>query len=269
MTKAKEIHDSEYSELSEGPQLLTKSWQHDSNNIQRLTERPFKPHSHYRGQLLCVESGLIQVKTQSGAWILPPQRAGWIPAGAMHSVHMCSGLKGRSLFFTPEICAKLPDLPCVIGISDVLRALVNRTVEWSKADWLTLAQKRILNVILDEIRLAPHEALYLPMPKDTRLERITQAILDDPGSIRSVEEWATIGSISSRSLRRLMRSETGMSFRQWRQQAQLIYALEMLARGKSVTDSAYALGYATPSNFIAMFRRVFGDSPAHYFSSQQ
>nr|WP_251140739.1 hypothetical protein [Rhodoferax sp. U11-2br] len=26
------------------------------------------------------------------------------------------------------------------------------------------------------------------------------------------------------------------------------------------------MGYATPSNFIAMFRRCFGDSPARYFA---
>ncbi|MDW2019019.1 AraC family transcriptional regulator, partial [Vibrio alginolyticus] len=28
------------------------------------------------------------------------------------------------------------------------------------------------------------------------------------------------------------------------------------------------LGYSTPSNFIAMFRRVYGDSPTRYFSSR-
>jgi YesN/AraC family two-component response regulator len=27
-----------------------------------------------------------------------------------------------------------------------------------------------------------------------------------------------------------------------------------------------ALGYSTPSNFIAMFRKIYGESPARYFS---
>ncbi|MFH4448007.1 helix-turn-helix domain-containing protein, partial [Vibrio alginolyticus] len=44
--------------------------------------------------------------------------------------------------------------------------------------------------------------------------------------------------------------------------------LEMIARGESVGDIAHALGYSTPSNFIAMFRRVYGDSPTRYFSSR-
>jgi len=153
-------------------------------------------------------------------------------------------------------------------ISEVLQALTRRTISWSTTDALTLEQKRIFAVIIDEIRHTPHESLYLPMPKDPRLERITQAILDEPGSMRTIDQWAAIGFMSSRTLRRLMRSETGMGFGEWRQQAQLTHALEMLARGVSVTDVSDALGYASPSNFIVMFRRAFGDSPAHYFSNR-
>lgn len=44
--------------------------------------------------------------------------------------------------------------------------------------------------------------------------------------------------------------------------------LERLARGEAVATVAEALGYATPSNFIAMFRRAFGDSPARYFANR-
>lgn len=261
-----EIYDSDYSEWKEGPSLITRSWKHDANRVRQPELRPLRWHRHYRGQLLCIESGLIRIKTEEGSWILPPQRAGWIPPGAMHSVHLGSALTGRSLFFSPDVCKKLPTLPCVIGISGVLQALALRTLGWSKAESLSLERKRILAVIIDEIRHAPHESLYLPMPKDPRLEKITQTILEEPGSMRSVEQWAAIGSISARTLRRVIRAETGMGFAQWRQQAQLAHAMEMLARGISVMEVAYTLGYATPSNFIAMFRRAFGDSPAHYFS---
>jgi len=47
-----------------------------------------------------------------------------------------------------------------------------------------------------------------------------------------------------------------------------VHALERLARGEAVADIADALGYATPSNFIAMFKRSFGDSPARYFAQR-
>ncbi|SDD80494.1 AraC-type DNA-binding protein [Paracidovorax valerianellae] len=162
----------------------------------------------------------------------------------------------------------MPNKPCVIGITEVLRALVRRAAEWDKSAPLAPDQEHIVTVILDEIRRAPHESLHLPMPKNIRLERIARAILEDPGSIRTLEAWADWGAMSARTLRRQMLAETGVSFAQWRQQAQLTHALEMLARGEPVTHVADTLGYASPSNFIAMFRRSFGDSPARYFAAR-
>ncbi|EOE7096416.1 helix-turn-helix domain-containing protein [Serratia marcescens] len=38
-------------------------------------------------------------------------------------------------------------------------------------------------------------------------------------------------------------------------------------RGETVLQIAETLGYASPSNFIAMFRKAFGDPPARYFSA--
>ena len=260
--------NSDYSEWKNGAALIAKEWQHERSDFNHLEQRPHNWHSHHRGQLLCIDEGLIQVKTDEGTWILPPHRAGWIPPGAMHSVYFCGSLKGRSLLFTPESCERFPMRPCVIQMSDVLKALSVRASIWSKTDDLSIQSLRILAVISDEIVNSPHESLHIPLPRDPRLQKITQAILIDPNSKHSVEHWAKIGAVSSRTLRRLIRSELNMSFSEWRQQALLIHSLEMMARGESVGAVAHALGYSTPSNFIAMFRRVYGDSPTRYFSSR-
>lgn len=60
-----------------------------------------------------------------------------------------------------------------------------------------------------------------------------------------------------------------MSFAEWRQQARLVHSLEKLAQGDTVGNVADALGYATASNFIAMFRRAFGETPARYFAKRR
>jgi AraC-like DNA-binding protein len=98
--------------------------------------------------------------------------------------------------------------------------------------------------------------------------RIAQAVLEQPQDTRTLQAWAAWAGLSPSTLSRLFLAETGSSFAQWRQQARLTHALEMLANGVSVAHVADALGYATPSNFIAMFKRCFGDSPAHYFSKR-
>ncbi|EOD78870.1 Transcriptional regulator, AraC family [Grimontia indica] len=258
----------DYSDWREGAELIARQWLHEREDKLSRSQRPYTSHKHYRGQLICIDEGLIQVNTEEGTWLLPPHRAGWIPPEAMHSVYFHGSVKGWSLLLLPSACHQLPKSPCVIGMNDVIKVLANRILGWSKTTEVSPDQSHILCVILNEIRRAPHENLYFPLPRDPRLQRIAHSMLDNLGSTKSVEHWASIGATSSRTLRRLVRTELNMSFNMWRQQIQLIHAMEMLARGKSVGDVSFALGYATPSNFIAMFRKVYGESPARYFSKR-
>jgi AraC-like DNA-binding protein len=92
--------------------------------------------------------------------------------------------------------------------------------------------------------------------------------MENPQDNRSLEEWASWAGLSPRTLSRLFRAETALSFAQWRQQARLTRCLEQLADGTPVAAVADGLGYASTSAFIAMFRRSFGDSPARYFGQR-
>ncbi|MEJ2795032.1 helix-turn-helix transcriptional regulator [Iodobacter sp. LRB] len=262
------IVEVEASELASGPQLIVVSGQDRADSDFRLGTREIDVHSHLRGQFFCVDSGLLHVRTEHGSWLLPPQRAGWIPPGLPHRVSVSGAHHGWSVFITPEASQCLPDRPCVIGISELMRALVLRAVTWSVQVQLNDEQARVIAVLLDEMRSAPHQPLHLPLPSDRRLLKVTQAILAKVSDERTLEEWATWAGLSPRTLSRLFRSETACSFSQWRQQARLSHALERLALGESVANVADALGYASPSHFIAMFKRNFGDSPAHYFAQR-
>ncbi|WP_269504391.1 AraC family transcriptional regulator [Burkholderia sp. IMCC1007] len=257
------------SEMSDGPLVIGIRGDDSPTNEFRLGTREYDWHHHVRGQLFCVETGLIQLNTSHGAWLLPPCRAGWIPPDVPHEVRVSGALSGWTLFMAPAFCVDLPATPCVVAISEVLRALAQRTTEWDKRATLTPDQARIATVIQDEIRRAPHEALHVPMPSDPRVVRVARAVVADPGNPRTLDDWASFGAMSSRTLRRLTLAETGLSFGRWRQQVKLMHGLDMLARGISVAEISDVLGYASPSNFIAMFRKVLGDSPARYFSTNR
>ncbi|MDR3447984.1 MULTISPECIES: helix-turn-helix transcriptional regulator [unclassified Dyella] len=256
----------DHSERTDGPDLIATRGDAATVGDFRLGTREVDWHHHHRGQVFCVESGLMHVRTTHGSWLLPPQRAGWIPPGEPHKVSISGVTGGWSLFIAPRACRPLPRQPCVIGLNELMLALVRRAVVWSDQDVLATAQKRMMAVLLEEIRNAPHEPLHLPMPSDRRLLRIAQAILKHPHDARTIEQWAHWAGLSVRSLSRLFLTETALSFAQWRQQARLTLALEMLANDVPVAEIADALGYATPSNFIAMFRRSFGDTPSRYFA---
>jgi AraC-like DNA-binding protein len=92
-------------------------------------------------------------------------------------------------------------------------------------------------------------------------------LADDPGQTADLAEIARRSALSERSFERHFQSETGLSFRAWRQQARLMKAVEWLSLGVPVGEIADRLGYEQPSAFIAGFRKAFGVTPAKYFSS--
>jgi len=254
-----------HSERLDGPDLIVLWGDTGQEREFQLGTREYDWHRHRRGQVFCVESGLVHVRTASGSWMLPPQRAGWLPPGELHKVSVSGAMSGWTVLLTPAASKHLPPHPTVIGVTEIMRALVRQAANWAEQTALTPPQKRILSVLLDELQQQPQAALHLPMPQDRRLLRITAALAEAPADGRSLAEWAAWAGLSSRSMSRLFRSETGCSFGQWRQQFLLSIALERLARGETVNAVSDALGYATTSNFIAMFKRHFGASPARYF----
>lgn len=256
-------------ERPDGPSLVAFWGSAEPEDGRHLGAREYDWHSHVRGQLFCVDQGLVRMRTDNDSWLMPPNRLGWMPPGVRHTASISGALSGWGVMLAPDVATGLPDMPCVLGISELMRALVRRVAGWGRLEQLTPEQERIATVLLDEIRATPHEPLHLPMPTDRRLLRVASHLLDMPDDARSFSELAAWAGLTERTARRLFFAETGLSFAQWRQQARLALALERLAAGASVADVSEGVGYATPSNFIAMFRRAFGDSPAHYFAKQR
>lgn len=231
----------------------------------RLGTREYDWHSHIGGHLFCIDSGLLHIQTRRGAWLLPPHRAGWIPPGLEHRARISGVVSGWAVLISPSAAVRLPTEPCVMGVTNLLAALVERAMQWELGQTLTDEDRRLAMVLLDEVERAPVERLGLPMPVDVRAERIAQSVMARFDTHTPLETLSSEAGLSARTARRVFQAETGMSFVQWRQQARLVMALELLARGDPVAAVADALGYATPSNFIAMFRRAFGEPPARYF----
>lgn len=223
------------------------------------------PHRHRRAQLVFAAQGVMEVWTPSGSWVVPPNRAAWMPAETEHAIRSRGSVAMRTLYVRADIAQGLPPHCCVIAVSPLLRELILRAVELPLLYDEAGPEGRIMALILDEIRALPALPLHLPWPSDARLKRLCAAIQEDPASERTLEEWALGVGASSRTLARLFRKETGMSFGAWRQQVRLVDALGRLATGQKVTAVALDLGYQSPSAFTSMFRRALGRAPTRYF----
>lgn len=227
------------------------------------------PHRHRHAQLLYATSGVMRVTTADGTWVVPPLRAVWLPAGVEHEVMVRGALTMRSVLVMPRAAAGMPMAARVIEVSPLLRALILAAIEDPLDGPENPRQGHVSALLLDEIAAAGQHRLYLPMPHDPRLRRLCEALLDRPDDDAGLDEWALRAGASVRTLARLFRAETGLSFTAWRQQARLIEAVARLAEGEPIERLAPALGYRSPSAFTAMFRRMMGQPPTRYVGTAE
>ena len=225
--------------------------------------RATAPHSHARGQLFGTDVGVLTVQTGASRCVVPAAQAVWIPPGVTHGAQTHGPFVGWAVYLAPDACEDLPSVPCTLSMSALLRAAIARAATWTEAP-LDPKQQRIAAVIADEIRALAPAPTALPMPVDTRLRKIADALIADPADTRRLQEWADWAAVAPRTLTRRFAVETGYAFETWRHRLRMMCALERLAAGAPVTTVALDLGYDNVSAFIARFRATFGITPGRY-----
>src|SRR3984885_11565674 len=56
-------------------------------------------HMHREAQLVYAAKGTMQVTTPKGRWLVPPDRAVWVPARSEHSIDVLADIDMRTLYF--------------------------------------------------------------------------------------------------------------------------------------------------------------------------
>jgi AraC-like DNA-binding protein len=213
-------------------------------------------------QLIYATRGVMTVYTGKSAWVVPPHRAVWIPAGFRYRLQM-SGEVALRLLYVRRQTSRLRTCS-VVNVTPLLRELIIRTNLIGALDAGVPEQKRLIGVILDELKLLTVVPLQLPLPQDARAVRFAELVAADPGRQSPITGMLRQCGASRRTLERLFREETSMSLGQWLRRQKLLHALRLLAAGEEVNTIALELGYNSASAFIAMFRRELGQTPKRY-----
>lgn len=219
-------------------------------------------HRHPRAQLLFATAGVMRITTEALYFTVPPGTGLWVPADTLHAVRMDGAVRMRALFLRADAAARGPAATTVIAVSPLLRELI-LTVCGEPVVWDARGPIRLVAALaLHEIGRAETRPLSLPACRDHRLLRVAEALLTDPADARDLDGFAEVAGASVRTLARLFRAETGMSFQQWRRQLRMTEALARIAQGEPVVRVAAAVGYASVPAFGAAFRETFGTTPA-------
>ncbi len=56
-------------------------------------------HMHREAQLVYAAKGTMQVTTPKGRWLVPPDRAVWVPALSEHAIDVLADIEMRTLYF--------------------------------------------------------------------------------------------------------------------------------------------------------------------------
>ncbi|MCE8021520.1 helix-turn-helix transcriptional regulator [Halomonas sp. MCCC 1A11036] len=225
-------------------------------------------HTHRRAQFLYGMTGLMEVSTNDGTWVVPPYSGVWIPAEKPHRVRML-GVSTRSLYIEPQAAPRLVQHCEVLVVGPLLHQLLLASAEVPAGYDETGRDGALIRLILHELRDAATLPLFAPLPCDPGLARLCTMFLQQPSIQASSAEWSQRLNKSPRSFSRFFKQQTGLSFSAWRQQACLLAALPKLTAGVSITAVALELGYDSPSAFSTMFRKALGQPPSIFVASSR
>jgi AraC-like DNA-binding protein len=215
-------------------------------------------HTHAWAQVAYASRGVLRIATAGTTWMVPPSRAIWVPPHVTHEVVIVEDAFLRTLYIEEHAVPSGMDACRVVEVSNLLREVI---VALDMPD-LSASREQVLGALaLDELTRSEPLPLSVPMPNEKRLRALCEAVIADPASADSLEQWAESVGASTRTIARLFRQELGVSFSQWRQQALLARAIPLLSQGRPLAHVAQELGYQSQSAFSAMFRRAFGKSP--------
>jgi AraC-like DNA-binding protein len=225
-------------------------------------------HYHDVHQIVYPSSGVLAISAAAGTWVVPPQRAVWIPAGVAHAHRAHGPVQMRTLAISSAATADPPPPagPAVLAVSPLLREVIVALSSGDGTPYTARQRATMEQVALDQLRRVDQLPVRLPALADDRLRAVAALLQANPAEERTLAELGVVVGASERTLSRLFRQEAGTSFPQWRTQFRLQHALVLLADRTPVTTTALACGWSNPSAFIETFRRCFGATPRTFYS---
>ncbi|MFF4509251.1 AraC family transcriptional regulator [Streptomyces sp. NPDC001401] len=169
-----------------------------------------------------------------------------------------AGVSTRSLYIEPGAVPWLPARCQAVDVSALLRELILAAVEMEPFHPEHSRDAAVAALVLHELRNLTPLPLEVPLPSHPQLRHLCEAFLQKPTIHDPPARWCAALNISERTLARLFRRGTGLSFSQWRRRACILHSLEHLTAGMPVTRIAALLGYDNPAAYTAAFGKLLG-----------
>ena len=219
-------------------------------------------HRHAKGQLLYAPQGCMNFALVDSICVLPPTKAVWIPSGTLHRAFMSNVVAYRSLYFDHRFYPCPSEITSIV-VDDLLKELINKMALWP-AGKPELETRNYCNLFWEEFYASERYICHLPLPKDDRLDCFRQQLSEDQFLVPDLVSLASSVPMSSKTVTRIFKAETGMPYQDWRQQWRKLKAIELLCQKRQVSEVAYSLEFSSDSAFIAFFKKHTGQTPLQF-----
>ncbi len=241
---------------------------------QKIRGNSVHSHEHDREhEVFLPLQGEIQIQVKDGPLLKAgPGKMVYMPPNVEHSFTSSSSSQGERLIFILDHKAWRANRggkfkPSVLSASQLCKELLFHLLLFPK----TKAAKSLISTLVQTFSEMLEEAgpgvqgelAHLAgRANDERVRRALAAIEAGYASKLSMESLARASGLSVRNLNRLFLEQLGLTPKQAVTLHRVEAAKRLLRNRRSVTDTAFEVGYASVSQFITTFRRVTGALPS-------
>ncbi|AKK74132.1 AraC family transcriptional regulator [Chryseobacterium sp. P1-3] len=228
-------------------------------------------HQHNKGQLVYVESGFQYITIEERIYLLPQNHAVWIPPNTIHKTNSHSErIKLMIMFAEVDQKKSFYREVNVFSVPPVLREMIKYAEKWSKLLDTRTDETLFLQALFNEL---PHFVeqslkLHICLPRDKRLAKVIEYLHDHYREEFKINELSDIAMLSSRTLERIFKKETGLTLSKYQQMLKIIKSLELLSSDyMTISETAYEVGYKSVQAYTRSFQTVLQFRPSDFIKN--
>lgn len=230
----------------------------------------FRSDGEAVGQLVLCQAGELEISGHDGEWIIPTGYMVYIPADRAFRVHVGPPTSGLTVKFCRSEVSWAHDGCWVSQIPDIATLLTEYALKWPWAEEGRSRQENAFFITLGEMLpswFQHQRVMWTPYAENTSIQKVINYVKQRGPDI-SLPEVATHVGMSERNLRRHMQTELGQGWREFIRELRMNKAMVLLGRErKSVTETAFEVGFSSSSAFSNAFLNYVGKSPSAFIKA--
>lgn len=224
------------------------------------------------GQLVLCQSGEIELSGHDGEWIIPAGYMVYIPEGRAFRMRVGPPATGLTASFCRGEVSWDHDGCWVSQLPDIAAHLTEYALKWQSDEERQLPRSAAFFVAIGEMLpgwFQHQRVMWTPYAENSSIQKVI-SFVNQRGPHVSLPEVATHVGMSERNLRRHMHTELGQSWRDFIRELRMNKAMVLLGQErKSVTETAFDVGFSSSSAFSSAFLSYVGQTPSAFMKAAQ